>query len=113
MRFRQDPKTLELVPVDEAAYMAVHHVMPDISPYRSMVDGSIIDSRRKHHEHLARHGKRVVEADEIRAPKSIPDVDPQGRKETIARQIMGMGHKNFKQALNREIEHIKWNSRER
>lgn len=111
MRFRQDPKTLELVPIDDAAYMAVHHVMPEIAPYRSMIDGSLIDSRAKHREHLNMHGYRVVEPEEIKPRSEMPDVDPKGRKEAIARQIMGMGHANFKKALNREIEHLKWNSR--
>lgn len=34
----------------------VHHVMPDIKPYRSMVDGSIIEGRAQHRAHLKAHG---------------------------------------------------------
>ena len=35
---------------------ADHHVMPDISPYRSMIDGSEIGSRSTHRTHLRDHG---------------------------------------------------------
>lgn len=31
-------------------------VAPDIHPYRSMIDGSLITSRSKHREHLRDHG---------------------------------------------------------
>tara|TARA_R110000868_G_scaffold1674_2_gene13486 strand:+ start:2146 stop:2493 length:348 start_codon:yes stop_codon:yes gene_type:complete len=112
MRWRQDKNTLELVPADEAAYNAVHMVMPDIAPYKSMATGEMIESRSKHHEHLRRHDLVEIgnEIPTLMKNRGIPDVDPQGRKETIARQIKGMGHDNFKRALKREIEHIKWNS---
>ncbi len=112
MRYRQDPQTLELVPMDEAAYFAVHHVMPEIAPYKSMVTGETIESRSRHQEHLRRHNMIEIgnEVPALMSQRGIPDVDPQGRKELIKRQIMGMGHENFKRALNSEIEHIKWNS---
>lgn len=57
MRYIQDPKTLELVPADEyvAPSPELHHVMPDIAGYRSMVDGSWIGSRSTHREHLKAH----------------------------------------------------------
>lgn len=32
-----------------------YHVMPDIAPYRSMVDGSEISSRSTHRAHLRAH----------------------------------------------------------
>lgn len=31
-------------------------VMPDIQPYKSMIDGSIINSRSTHRDHLRSHG---------------------------------------------------------
>lgn len=31
-------------------------VMPDIQPYTSMIDGSLITSRSRHREHLRAHG---------------------------------------------------------
>ncbi len=95
-----------------AERVLTHHVMPDIAPYRSMIDGSVIDSRAKHQEHLHRNGCQEIGNDtSYFKPRPTPDVDPQGRRELIALQIKGMGHDNFKRALSREIEHIKWNSR--
>ena len=38
---------------------ADYHVMPDIKPYRSMIDGSVIPSRSRHREHL--RGHRCIE----------------------------------------------------
>lgn len=31
-------------------------VMPDIQPYQSVIDGSLITSRSRHREHLSAHG---------------------------------------------------------
>lgn len=31
-------------------------IIPDIKPYRSMIDGSIIEGRRQHREHLQANG---------------------------------------------------------
>lgn len=33
------------------------HATPDIEPYRSTVDGSLIQGRRQHRDHLKRHNK--------------------------------------------------------
>ena len=95
---------------EQAERVLTHHVMPEIAPYRSMVDGSVIESRAQHQEHLRRNNCFEVGNEVHHLDKRITDVDPQGRKELIARQIKGMGHDGFKKALNREIEHIKWNS---
>ena len=35
---------------------ADYHVMPDIKPYRSMVNGELIQSRSTHRTHLRDHG---------------------------------------------------------
>ena len=42
----------ELEQTNDAGYM----VMPDIQPYRSMIDGSLITSRSVHRSHLKQHG---------------------------------------------------------
>src|SRR5574343_86405 len=41
----------------------------------------------------------------------IPDFDPEGRRELIRAQINELGYKGLKQALKRDIDFIKWNSR--
>lgn len=33
-----------------------HLIMPDITPYRSVIDGSLISSRSTHRDHLRAHG---------------------------------------------------------
>lgn len=57
-------------------------VAPDIQPYRSMIDGSIISSRSKHREHLKAHGCIEV-GNERLSPK--PLTPPPGLKETLVR----------------------------
>lgn len=92
-----------------------HHVMPDIKPYRSMADGSIIEGRSQHREHLKRHNCVEV-GNEVknhlsyydRLPK---DVAPQQRKELLCAQFDAMSHKQFKAAIKRDVDRIKWNSR--
>ena len=88
-------------------------VMPDIAPYRSMIDGSLISSRSRHREHLKAHGYVEIGNDSSlkQPPQPIPDCNPHGRKELIRQQINRMTHKEFKSALRREVEYIRWNSR--
>ena len=57
-RYIQDPVTLKLVPADEYSPKAENRsalIMPDITPYQSMIDGSYIGSRSKHRTHLRDH----------------------------------------------------------
>jgi hypothetical protein len=58
-RYIQDPVTFKLVPESEYRRHETNKsalIMPDIVPYVSMVDGSIINSRSKHRVHLRDHG---------------------------------------------------------
>lgn len=94
----------------------MHFIQPEITPYKSMIDGSVIDSRSKHEEHLRRHGYRVVEPSEV-TPDRIneyatrqPDVSPEKRKELIRAQIDAMPHEKFRAAIKRDIDRVKWNS---
>ena len=85
-------------------------IMPDIAPYRSMIDGSVIYSRSKHREHLKAHGMQEVGNDPaLTRPPSIPEVP--GRKDFIRAQIDKMTHSEFKRALQRDLDRIRWNSR--
>ena len=62
-------------------------VMPDIQPYRSMIDGSVISSRSRHREHLRAHGCVEVGNDSslYRPPKPLES--PPGLKEKIIRAV--------------------------
>ena len=57
-------------------------IMPDISPYRSMIDGSIIKSRSDHRAHLKQHGCIEI-GNETKYLQPKPVKPPPGLKETI------------------------------
>lgn len=86
MRFIQHPITLELVSADDYYSPRADGpmVMGDISPYRSMIDGSIIGSRSVHRNHLRQHGCIEV-GNEIAALKKqvTHPKSPPGLKETL------------------------------
>jgi hypothetical protein len=56
-RYIQVPGTGELVPAELYCRQeqTTHMVMPDIEPYKSMIDGSMITSRSQHRAHLKQH----------------------------------------------------------
>lgn len=85
-------------------------IQPDINPYRSMVDGTMIDGRKAHREHLRKHGVREVGNDALAMTKPrIPDSST--RKELIRAQVDAMPDRQFRQALKKDIDFVKWNSR--
>lgn len=64
---------------------ADHHVMPDIKPYRSMIDGREISSRSTHREHLKAH--RCIEVGNETAymvNRIRPMESPSGLRERIS-----------------------------
>jgi hypothetical protein len=56
-RYIQDPVTHKLIPADEWHQTEVNApmVMSDIKPYKSMIDGKMIESRSVHRAHLKQH----------------------------------------------------------
>lgn len=103
------------VEVSENYQPPTHYVLPDIGRFRSMVDGSVIEGRKQYEDHLRRHHMRIVDPSEV-APEKIAayrkeyDAAPEHRKELIRSQVDAMTHKEFKAALQRDIERIKWKS---
>lgn len=83
-RFVQHPVSGELVPAEQYAPepRALHHVMPDIKEYRSMIDGSVVSSRSRHREHLISHGCIEV-GNETKYLAPRPKQLPPGLKQTI------------------------------
>lgn len=59
---------------------SLHHVMPDIQPYRSMIDGSIIESRSKHRAHLKANGCIEIGNEKL-TPKAV--TPPPGLKQRL------------------------------
>lgn len=88
-RYIQVPGTGELVPAEEyyRPKEQTHMVMPDIQPYQSMIDGSIINSRSKHRAHLKQHNCIEV-GNETKHLKPFGSYDaPTGLKEEIIRVV--------------------------
>jgi hypothetical protein len=71
-------------------------VMPDIAPYKSMIDGSMITSRSVHRDHLRQHGCIEV-GNEKMETKLPPPIDT--RKEVMRQQLANMTHKQANQVL--------------
>lgn len=86
-------------------------IMGDIAPYQSQVTGEMITSRSKHREHLKAHDCVEI-GDQVHHLKAKPPTfeSPQ-RKEFIRAQVDAMSHAEFKRALQRDVERVKWNSR--
>lgn len=89
--------------------------MPDLKPYKSMITGEVIKSRSHHREHLKQHGCQELGNEIVKQMKEfkyegIPDVNPQGRKELIRSQISALTHKEFKAAIKRDVDRVKWKS---
>jgi|SRR3989304_6271536 len=64
-----------------------YHIMPDIKPYRSMIDGREITSRSRHREHLKEHGCEEVGNDSSLNRPRKPLESPPGLKEKIIRAV--------------------------
>lgn len=62
-----------------------YHIMGDIKPYRSMIDGSVISSRSSHREHLRSHDCVEVGNDSSLYRKPQPLQSPPGLKDAIIR----------------------------
>jgi len=73
----------ELEQVNDAGYM----VMPDIQPYKSMIDGSMITSRSVHRSHLKQHGCVEVGNDSSLRSQPKPKAPPPGLKDEIIRAV--------------------------
>jgi hypothetical protein len=73
-------------------------VMPDIQPYQSMVDGSMITSRSRHREHLQAHGCIEV-GNEKMETKVAPVKD--NRREVLRQQLSNMTHSEANKILSR------------
>lgn len=86
-RWIWDKDKHELVPYEE--YVApvesnAPMVIPDIQPYKSMIDGSMITSRSQHRSHLKAHGCIEI-GNETKYLQRKPVTPPSGLTETLAR----------------------------
>ena len=72
-------------------------VMPDIAPYQSMIDGSMITSRSTHREHLQANGCIEVGNESMETKYSVPSGDK--RREVLRQQLGNMTHKQANEIL--------------
>ena len=88
-RYIQDAKG-RLVQVDEAYTpepLSTYHIMPDIQPYISMADGTVVTSRSRHREMLKRNNCFEVGNDSSLSKPRKPLQPPPGLKEKIIRAV--------------------------
>ena len=72
-------------------------VMPDIQPYKSMIDGSMITSRSVHRDHLRQHN--CIEVGNEKMETKLPS-PKDTRKEVMRQQLANMTHKQANQILS-------------
>ena len=90
-------------------------IMPDIQPYKSMITGETIKSRSQHREHLREHNCQEIGNEVATLTKRDPNwtnAAPQQRHEIIRSQVDALTHREFKAAIKRDADRVKWNSRE-
>ena len=73
------------------------YVMPDISPYKSMIDGSMITSRSIHRDHLKQHN--CIEVGNEKMETTRPVVKD-NRREVLRQQLGNMTHKEAQKILS-------------
>lgn len=103
----------KLIPADEwcGPDVAAPMVMPDIAPYRSMADGTMITSRSQHRNHLRQHGCEEI-GNEVAHVMRRPEIaDDPSRKALIIAQVQELGYEGLRKALKKDIDNARWNSR--
>ena len=80
-----------------------HEVMPDVQPYQSMVDGSMITGRSQHREHLRQHNCIEVGNEKMETRLATP-VDT--RREVLRAQLSNMTHKDANKILGKLREEV-------
>ncbi len=80
--------THEQVPLDYVEEGAKLQIIRDIEPYKSMITGERIKSRRDHRDHLRAHGCIEVGNEKMETKKNPGE--SKTRREALARQLSGM-----------------------
>ena len=89
----------EAVPVGtERQYDSKVHIMPDIAPYKSMADGTMITGRAMHREHLRKHNCFEVGNETMKT--EIPQAKDT-RREVLSAQLANMSHSQANKLLDR------------
>lgn len=78
-------------------------VVRDIEPYRSMIDGSVIDGRKRHRDHLRAHGCIEVGNDTSHLKPRQPTKTGPSIKESLHRVLADVGDRDLKRMIQQEI----------
>ena len=94
-------------------------VLGDIPAYKSMADGTMVEGRAQHREHLRRHGCVEVGNDVkaqfgyyARAAQEVAAKQKESRVGMLRAQFDRMTDKQVRAAVKRDADFVKWNSRE-
>lgn len=76
----------------------MHYLFPEFKPYKSMIDGRVIESREQHRRHLKANGCiEVGNEDPLKhGPKNRPE---NNRLEVLKHQLANMTHREANQVL--------------
>jgi hypothetical protein len=78
-------------------------IMRDLEPYRSMIDGSVIDGRKRHRDHLKAHGCIEVGNDTSHLkPRPQTPIGP-SRKESLHRMLADVGDRDIQRIVQNEL----------
>ncbi len=76
-------------------------VVRDIQPYRSMIDGSVIDGRKRHRDHLKAHNCVEIGNDTSHM-KAKPSFKT-NRKESLHRMLADVGDRDLQRIIQTEL----------
>jgi hypothetical protein len=83
-------------------------VMPDIQPYKSMADGSMITSRSHHREHLRQHNCIEIGNEKMEnKPAQIKD----NRRDILRAQLANMTHDQANKILAKARDDLRFTRR--
>jgi hypothetical protein len=84
-----------------------HYVMPDIQPYKSMIDGRMITSRSEHRRHLK--ANNCVEVGNEDPTKFVEKPAPKNsRVDVLRHQLASMTHADANKILARLRDEIRF-----
>lgn len=76
-------------------------VVGDLKPYRSMIDGSIVDGRKRHRDHLKAHSCVEIGNDTSHLNRKAAPIH--GRKESLHRMLADVSERELQGMIKREI----------
>jgi hypothetical protein len=77
-------------------------VIRDLEPYQSMIDGSMIDGRKRHRDHLKAHGCVEIGNDTTHATR--PAAKPASHKKLLSQMLGDVSERELQHMVKREIE---------